>query len=209
MEIQQASIVLGPATIADIGRAVGTLMPWLSRSRAKMLPDGNIEFADPEPAEAVRLLRGAVERFLPEDVRADLGARSGLGWKLFFGHVVTWWLPQRGRLGFLRALVDRAALHRVRLDLHWNEGSEVPVVRQELGNNVLWWGGLAGVVGGFAVREFFPRDSVLALLAAASGIVAARIAQRIIRRRSCGDPLCRAPLGRAKFCPSCGGQIAN
>ncbi len=49
-------ITFGPDSIEGISRAVETLLPWLAQSRYKIRPNGALEFTDPEPAEAVRLL---------------------------------------------------------------------------------------------------------------------------------------------------------
>lgn len=204
-----SSLALGPATIAEIGDAVERLLPWLAQSRYQVLPNGNLRFSDPEPAEAIKLLREQVEAVLPDDLRRRIGERSGLGWNVFFGHVVTWWLPQRGHIGFLRALVDRASLHGVTLELHWNAGRTVPVRRVRPGNEALVWGGGFGVLGGVAVTQLWPGDPILALLCIGAGVVAGRVGQRVVSRRVCGDPLCRAPLGRAATCPSCGGTAED
>ncbi|MCB9527366.1 MAG: hypothetical protein H6701_03055 [Myxococcales bacterium] len=201
-------LVIGPEQIHRIGEAVEQLTPWLTQGRFRLLASGNIEFSDPEPAEATRLLRGAIEEVVPAAAREQLGERSGLGWNIFFGHVVGFWLPLRRQVGFLRALEDRAALHDVRLQLHWNRGRPVPVQRRALGNEALWAGGAVGLVGGLAATRFWPADPVLALLVFGLGIVLGRVAQRVFTRRFCGDRLCRAPIGRAKTCPSCGGRAA-
>lgn len=195
---------LGPAAIAQVSRAVQALMPWLSEARFSVLPNGNLEFTDPDAAEAVRVLRGAVEEFLPADLRQTLGERSGLGWNIFFGHVVAWWLPLRNRVGFLRALVNRAELHHVPLRLHWNQDQVVPAEKVRYGNQPIIWGGVFGMAGGLALSRWYPYDAVAALLVFAGGIVLGRIYQRVFRLRVCGDRLCRAPLGGAKTCPSCG-----
>ncbi|MCA9538868.1 MAG: hypothetical protein KC620_08265 [Myxococcales bacterium] len=198
------SLTLGPADIVRIGDAVEQLMPWLSRSRFRLLPDGNLEFSESEPADAVRLLRGAVEQSLPETLRGHLGRSSGLGWNVFFGHVVGFWLGQRRRMGFLRALTDRASVHGLDLQLHWNEGRFVEPLRSRPGPEALWAGGAVGLVGGLAATRFWPADPVRALLVAGIGLVLGRLYQRIATRRRCGDRLCRAPLGRRPRCPSCG-----
>lgn len=196
--------MLGPAQISDIASAVDTLMPWLSRSRFRMLPDGNLEFAEAEPAEAVKRLRARVNEALPDDVRAEIGRSSGLGWNVFFGHVVTWWLPLRERVGFLRALVDRADVHRVDLRLHWNEGRHIAPQRLRLGVETLWWGGATGAVAGFLASRVWRTDWVLSMLLLGAGVVAGRLFQRVGVKRVCGDVLCRQPLGRAAVCSSCG-----
>ena len=110
-EIGGHEVVLGPSDIRAITNALETLFPWLNRSSHRLNQDGSLEFDNDEPVEAISMLRFSVERFLPTAVQTHLGERSGLGWPVFFGHVVAWWLPQRGRTGFLRAFVDRAALH--------------------------------------------------------------------------------------------------
>ncbi len=196
--------MLGPAQIAEIANAVDTLMPWLSRSRFRMLPNGNLEFAEAEPAEAVKLLRARVDEALPDDVRDEIGRSSGLGWNVFFGHVVTWWLPLRERVGFLRALVDRADVHRVDLRLYWNEGQHIPPQRLRLGVETLWWGGALGAVAGFLSSRIWRTDWVLSMLLLGGGVVAGRLFQRVGVKRVCGDALCRQPLGRAATCASCG-----
>ncbi len=185
-----------------------TLLPWLSKGGYRVKPDGNLEFSDAEPAEAIKLLRAHVERALPEDVRERLGTRSGLGWNVFFGHVVAWWLPLRGRVGLLRALVDRAALHRVELRLHWNEDRLVAPVPRDVGESALWWGLGTGAVAGLAATQLFRVSSVFALLIAGAGLFAGRIYDRLGLARTCGDPLCRQPLSvRQRRCPSCGARL--
>lgn len=154
----------------------------------------------------MKQLRAHVERALPSDVRDNIGRSSGLGWNVFFGHVVAWWLPLRERVGFLRALVDRAAVHKVDLRLHWNEGRSVTPSRLPIGNEAILWGGLGGAVVGFFASRIWRADWVLGLLLIGAGIVAGRLFQRLGVRRVCGDPLCRRGLGRAKTCPSCGGD---
>lgn len=198
-------IILGPEVIHAVSRALNTLMPWLSASKFRILENGNLEFSDPEPAEAIKMLRGITEQFLPDDVRDRLGRRSGLGWNIFFGHVVGWWLPQRRHVGLLRALVDRAALHDVHLAIRWNEDRPVSVVREKPGKDALLWGGILGGGLGFAIMKQARLDELFVVLALAGGVVAGRVWQRIGSVRRCGDPLCHAPLGRAKKCPSCGG----
>lgn len=200
------TLVIGPDHIRRIGEAVEYLTPWLTQGRFRLLASGNLEFSDEEPAEAVRLLRGAVEEVVPAALRDQLGERSGLGWNVFFGHVVTFWLPLRRRIGFLRALVDRAALHDIRLHLHWNRDRKIPALRRALGDEALWTGGALGLVVGLIATRIYPSDPLLALLLFGLGLVLSRVAQRLFTRRICGDRLCRAPLGRAATCPSCGGQ---
>lgn len=203
------TLAFGPGSIHAISAAVEQLLPWLVRSSYRLLPSGNLEFTNAEAAEAIRLLRAEVEAVLPDDVRTRIGTRSGLGWNIFFGHVVTWWLPQRRWVGFLRALVDRAALHGVQLQLHWNAGRTVPVERVALGREAFFWGGGFGVLAAIAAARLWPSQAMLPLLLVAAGVVAGRIWQRVSARRLCGDPLCRAPLGRAATCPSCGAHIED
>jgi len=202
-----APLVIGPDQIRRIARAVEDLTPWLARGQFRMLANGNLEFSDAEPAEAIRLLRGELEDVVPDGLRSTLGERSGLGWNVWFGHVVGYWLPQRRRMGFLRALVDRAELHGVELQLHWNQGREAPVVRHTPGNEALVGGGVLGFVGGLAISRAYPADPVLALLVFGLGIVLGRIWQRVVSRRACGDRLCRAPAARRTVCRSCGATL--
>jgi hypothetical protein len=197
--------VLGPEVIVAVGQALDTLMPWLVASRFRILQNGNLEFSDAEPAEAIKQLRATADRFLPEDIRSKLGRRSGLGWNIFFGHVVGWWLPQRRHIGLLRALVDRAALHEVHLALRWNDGRPTPVVREKPGKDAMLWGGILGGGFGMLAMKVWRLDEIFVVLSLAAGVVGARVWQRVGTIRRCGDPLCHAPLGRAKQCLSCGG----
>lgn len=201
------TLVIGPEQIDRIARAVDDLTPWLVRGRFRMLENGNLEFSDAEPAEAIRLLRAGFEEIVPRDLRERLGQRSGLGWNVWFGHVVGYWLPQRRWMGFLRAVVDRAELHGVELRLHWNQGRSAPVQRRSPGNEALLGGGLLGIVGGLAISRMYPADPVLALLVFGLGIVLGRVWQRVVTRRICGDRLCRASVGRREACPSCGATL--
>lgn len=202
-----APLVIGPEQIRRIARAVEDLTPWLTQGRFRLLANGNLEFSDAEPAEAIRLLRGELESVMPGQMREALGQRSGLGWNVWFGHVVGYWLPQRRWTGFLRALVDRAELHGVELQLHWNQGREVEVIRRTPGNEALVGGAVLGVVGGLVISRLYPADGVLALLVFGLGIVLGRGWQRIVTRRVCGDRLCRAPAARRARCHSCGATL--
>lgn len=202
------TITFGPEAIARVHDALDIAMPALERSRFRILPNGNLEFAEAEPAEALLTLRDAVETLLPDEIRDRLGAHSGLGWNIFFGHVVAWWLPQRRGVGFLRALVDRAALHHVALRLHWNAGRAVTPTPMAPSNTIVAVGGIVGAIVGLIITRRRPWDSVLGFIAVGVGLVAARLYQRIARRRLCGDRLCRAPLPRsAEMCPDCGAQL--
>lgn len=200
-------VILGPQAIDAIAYAVEALLPWLRASPFRILSDGNLEFRDAEPAEAVRLLRGSVEDVLPASQRHLIGESSGLGWNVFFGHVVAWWLPQRRTMGFLRALTDRAALHAVDLQLHWNRGRRIDAARRTPGNEALIWGAVCGLIAAAVAIRLFHIGGIPAALMAAGGFVMGRIYQRIVRYRICGDDLCRAPVGRARTCPSCGAEI--
>lgn len=197
-------IELGPVAIAAITEAVTALLPWLQSAHFRVLPSGGVELDDPDAAEAVFVLRGTVEEVIPIQVRETLGERSGLGWNVFFGHVVAWWLPQRRHLGFLRALANRAEVHRVPLKLLWNRGRRVEPIRAKYGNDMLLYGGLAGGAVGLGLTRIFPTEPVIAMLALGLGVVAGRVFQRMVSRRFCGDALCHAPLGGAKTCPFCG-----
>jgi len=198
-------VVLGPPDIRAITSALDTLLPWLSESKFRLSPDGSLEFSELEPAEAIEMLRTSVDRFMPAAVLEHLGARSGLGWPAFFSHVVAWWLPQRGRIGFLRAMVNRAALHGVVLHLYWNQDHSISVTYARPTNGVLVTGAAMGVVGGMLLSRFWYVNPVISMLVAAGGLVGGRIYQRVVRYRICGEYLCQAELGRAANCPSCGG----
>ena len=206
---EDTPIVLGPPLIASIGRSLQTLMPWLEQSKFRVLKNGNLEFTHAEPAEAVGLLRGAVEEGIPAHIQEQIGRSSGLGWKVFFGHVVTWWLQNRARMGFLGALVHLAALHKVKLRLHWNQDRVVAVKRVPPGAEALWWGGGFGIAAGIGLSVLMPFDSLPGLLAVGVGLVGGRLYQRVARLRYCGDELCRAQLHRLSVCPTCGGLSAD
>ncbi len=203
---ENLTIVLGPADIRGITNALDLLMPWLNDSKFHVLPNGNLEFTDDEPVQAIDLLRSSVENVLPVEIYEHLGEHSGLGWNVFFGHVVAWWLPQKRHMGLLRAFVDRAALHGVDLRLHWNQGRDIDVTRVKPDGGALVTGGVISVIVAILMSKVFSINELFALLIAASGVVAGRIYQRVAVLRFCGDHLCRAALGSETSCPSCGGE---
>ncbi|MEE2788653.1 MAG: hypothetical protein VX589_15020 [Myxococcota bacterium] len=198
------SLTLGPAQIDAIRFALNELLPWLLESKFRILNNGELEFTDEAPLTAIHALRESVDSVMPDAVTEHLGTRSGLGWPTFFSHVVAWWLPQRKYMGFLRALIDRAALHHVELKLHWNQGRTFRPMILHPGREALLWGTALGVCLAIAAGRMFRIDPVLSLLLVAAGGVGGRIFQRVIRYRVCGDTLCRAPLGRRPICSSCG-----
>lgn len=202
---RKLTVVLGPTDIYAITNALDVLLPWIDDSKFHILPNGNLEFTDEEPVQAIDLLRNTVEEVLPDEICELLGASSGLGWNVFFGHVVAWWLPQKHRMGLLRAFVDRAALHDIDLRLHWNQGRTVEVIERVPDRSVLIYGASITTVAAILATKVFRIDELFALIIAASGLVAGRIYQRIVVDRICGDALCRSPLGSADVCPSCGG----
>lgn len=206
---KKLTVVLGPTDIYAITNALEVLLPWIDDSKFHILPNGNLEFTDEEPVQAIDLLRNTVEGVLPEDICELLGESSGLGWHVFFGHVVAWWLPQKRQVGLLRALVDRAALHEIDLRLHWNQNRTVDVIKRVPDSSALIYGTSISTVGAILATKVFSIDELFALLIAASGLVAGRVYQRVVMHRICGDPLCRAPLGSADVCPSCGGTVAG
>ena len=61
---------------------------------------------------------------------------------------------------------------------------------------------------GRLTREWYI-DSIMATLVAASGLVAGRIYQRIVRIRVCGDHLCRARIGNGNTCSFCGAKMTR
>lgn len=202
--------VLGPEALSAIARTVDDTLPTLSRAGFRFLPNGNVELGASDSIDAVHRLRQVVEAALPHEVRDHVGEKSGLGWNLFFGHVVGFWLPQRVRLGFLRALADRAALHGVDLALRWNEGRVVAPYEAPVGPVALVVGTLLGFAAGTLIQKVWPYNPALPLLAAGAGLVAGRWYQRLVPRRNCGDRLCRAALGRAEStCPSCGASLSD
>ena len=134
------SLTLGPDQIRAIRVALNDLLPWLLESHFRILSNGELEFSAQEPVTAIHVLRDAVDAVIPREVTQHLGTRSGLGWPTFFSHVVGWWLPQRRHLGFLRALIDRAALHHVELKLHWNQGLTFEPTILHPGREALIWG---------------------------------------------------------------------
>ena len=208
-EFKEPDVVLGPDSLRAIDSALDTLMPWLLESKYQIRPDGSIEFAHHEPREAIELLRHAIEQFLPSEMLMHLGKRSGLGWSVFFDQVVTWWLPQRTHVGFLRAYVNRARLHVVELKLHWNQGREMPIDFLVPPNSALTWGLVIGVIVSVILTREWYIDSIMATLVAASGLVAGRIYQRIVRIRVCGDHLCRARIGNGNTCSFCGAKMTR
>jgi hypothetical protein len=206
---EKHTIVLGPADIRGITSALDLLLPWLNDSKFHVLPNGNLEFTDDEPVQAIDFLRGAVEDALPKDVYEHLGERSGLGWNVFFGHVVAWWLPQKNRVGLLRAFVDRAALHNVDLRLHWNQGRSIAVTQVAPDHGALITGGVISTIAAILLSKVFSVNELFCLIVAASGVVGGRIYQRVAVHRFCGDYLCQAPLGSDESCPSCGGETTR
>ena len=159
------TVVLGPTDIYAITNALDVLLPWIDDSKFHIMPNGNLEFTDDEPVQAIDLLRQTVEEVLPGDICELLGTSSGLGWNVFFGHVVAWWLPQKHRMGLLRA-VDRAALHDIDLRLHWNQGRTVEVMVGS-DTSVLIYGTSIMTVLAIPATKVFRIDELFALIIAA------------------------------------------
>lgn len=198
-------VAIGPEALTHIAMAVDQLGPLVDRLGFKVHPQGGVEFFDERAAEGAFALRQAVEAALPGEVRSRVGRKSGLRWHGFFSHVLGYWLGQRQQMGFLRALVDRAALHGVELRLHWNRHRTVEPIFRAPGPAVLVIGTVIGAVAGFLLTHKLGASQVIGMLSTGVGLVAARIYQRRVRYRVCGDRLCRAPIPLGvEQCPSCG-----
>jgi hypothetical protein len=203
-----AEAVLGPAEIGAVARAVEAAEPQLATAHYRVKPDGNLEFDDLNAVEAIRSMRTAVSAGLPASIQEQVGRRSGLGWNVFFGHVVGYWMANRNRVGFLRALADRAHLHAVDLRLHWNKGVPIRPARLPAGSGPLVWGGIAGGVAGLLAIRWQSWNQVLAFLAVGVGLVLGRLVQRLGGPLVCGDRLCRSRIGRRDAaCPFCGASV--
>ncbi len=202
-------LIIGPEDLQKIGGAVESGLPALLNARLRVLPTGGVEVSDDEAAEAIARLRQAVEQALPEFERDHLGSTSGLGWNVFFGHVVAFWLPQRQSIGFLRALVDRAAVNGVTLALHWNRERVVPPLPLPDSLTPLIVGVAVGAVSGWVFTHNHFGDQVTPLILMGTGLVGGRVWQRVFKRARCGDGLCRAPVGLgASDCTSCGARLS-
>ena len=57
---KKLTVVLGPTDIYAITNALEVLLPWIDESRFHILPNGNLEFTDEEPVQAIDLLRNTV-----------------------------------------------------------------------------------------------------------------------------------------------------
>ena len=73
----------------------------------------------------LRLIVGDGRRLRAAVVRRML-VRWRVGFRIVVGHGLDVWVAQGERMGRVRAVVDRAALHGVDMRLHWNEGRERP-----------------------------------------------------------------------------------
>ena len=198
------TIIIGREHINAISYAVNDLIPVLAESDYQMLPNGSLSFGESGVPEALDRLRAPMEEVISVDVRRLIAEKSGLGWDVFFGHVAAWWFPQRRRWGFLRAFADRASLFGVDLRLHWNAGRVVHPLVGQPGNETLFWGGLMGLGAAVFAIRIFDVSGLTAALLVATGVVMARVSNRVRVKYECGDPLCRAPRTRGKSCRSCG-----
>ncbi len=198
------SIIIGRDQINAISYAVNDLIPILAESDYHILPNGSLSFGESAVPEALNGLREPMEEVISAEVRSLIAKKSGLAWDVFFGHVAAWWFPQRRRWGFLRAFADRASLFGVDLRLHWNAGRVVAPEVGAPGNETLFWGGLFGLGAAVVALRIFDVSGLTAGLLVATGVVTARVSNRVRVKYECGDPLCRAPRRRGKDCGSCG-----
>ncbi|MFZ4734716.1 MAG: hypothetical protein ACOYM9_02165 [Bradymonadia bacterium] len=203
-----APVVLGHGAVERLAGTLETSLPALRRAPPRVLSNGGVEVRDPVTADALHLVQHMLEAELPTEVLARIVQKSGLAFPVFLGHVLDYWLSQRGRMGFLRVFVDRAGLHGIDLRLHWNEGRTSTARLRPAGNTPLVIGTAAGFVVGSVAQRFMPWDNVLPLLCAGLGLTAGHLWQRRVLSWDCGDRLCRAPLARsATVCPGCGASV--
>ena len=109
-------------------------------------------------------------------------------------------------MGFLRALVDRAALHEIDLQLHWNRGRKVSRIIVRPGAEPLYFGAILGALCAYCCTRLWYIDTPMALLIVGAGLVAGKIRQRTHRIMICGDPLCRNRIESGSVCSSCGSE---
>jgi len=192
------------AHLVKLESAANTVAAWEHRGALHLSANGSLRTLGPEATEALATLTATTTRALPDRIRDEIVERSGLPWHNFLGQVLGWWLPQRDKLGFLRALLERARVHGVRPNLRWNAGRVVTATQPRSTTWALWVGGLLGLAATFVVWRAWPTYLLEALLLVGVGVVAGSVWQRLGYGRRCGDTLCRASLRRRAECPVCG-----
>ena len=148
----------------------------------------------------------ALKIALGDECLVHIQKRSGLPFEQFVGQIIMWWLPQRNRIGLLRAVSHRLDAHGVSLTLPWNQSRAlVPhFVRPPFSTQI--FATLAGFAVGLFMYYQFNWDQVFGFLCAAAGYVWSELYRRSTYHAYCSDGLCRSRV-RSSTCEFCGAEM--
>ena len=200
------SLVFGPAAINALSRHAHELVYALKSERVYIDNQGRWQDLDSPAYWSFAFFVVAIRSALGAEYVAHVEQKSGLPFEQFVGQVILWWLPQRRRVGLLRAVSHRLDAHGIQLTLHWNlSKSIVPTLRRPpVSIQVI------ATLFGFLVGLFFYRqlnlDQLFGFLCAGMGYVGSEIYRRSRYHVFCGDPLCRSRV-KGDTCDFCGGQL--
>ena len=124
------------------------------------------------------------------------------------GQIVLWWIPQRNRVGLLRAIAMRLETHGVSLTLHWNRGVSVPPTFSRPRIDIQVVSTLIGFVVGLVLYYQFGLDQVAGFLCAGLGFVGGELYRRSTYYQYCGDEVCRNRI-RGHTCSFCGASTTK
>ena len=202
---KQRDLVFGPEAISALSRYAHDLVHALQSQRIYIDNQGRWQ-DDYSPAYwYFAYFVVAIKTALGADCVRHVERRSGLTFDRFIGQVVLWWLPQRNRVGLLRALGNRLDAHGIHLALHWNQSKQIRPTYRRPPFSIQITATLLGFLIGLYCYQEFHLDQLFGFLCAGLGYVGADIYRRSRYQMFCGDPLCRSRI-TGLGCPFCGAE---
>lgn len=200
------NLVFGPAAIAALSKRANELVYALQSERVYIDNQGQWQDEASPAYWFFAYFVVAIKTAFGSDCVGHIEKKSGLPFDRFIGQVVLWWLPQRRRVGLLRALAHRLDTHDVGLKLHWNRGRYIQPTFRRPPFSLQVTSTLLGFVIGLFCYQQFHFDQVFGFLCAGLGYVGSDIYRRTRYQTFCGDTLCRSRV-KGNECTFCGSQV--
>jgi hypothetical protein len=203
---KEMSLVFGPHAIRALSRHAHTLVNALKKERVYIDNQGQWQDETSNAYWSYSFFVVALKAALAVDCVEHIERKSGLPFEQFVGQIVLWWLPQRNKLGLIRAIAMRLQAHGVSLTLHWNQGRPIlpSYVRPPVDIQII--STLAGFLFGLFAYHQFHLDQIVGFLSAGIGYVGSELYRRSRYHVYCGDALCRSRM-RGSVCTFCGGHV--
>ncbi len=197
------SLIFGPTAINALSRHAHDLVHALKTERIYIDNQGRWQDVESPAYWCYAYFVVAIRSALGPEYVTHIEAKSGLAFEQFLGQVILWWLPQRRRVGLLRAVAHRLDAHGIELTLHWNLSKPIRPTFRRPPLSLQITVTLASFLLGIFLYQQLNLDQLFGFLCAGVGYVGSEIYRRSRYYVFCGDPLCRSRI-KGRICDFCG-----